>query len=277
MRSLEEGLIIHYSFDGDANDRSGNDNHGIVNGAQLTSDRFGNANSAYSFDGINNFISAGADILPSAERTTALWFKANTVSNHPVLFSYGGGSCGSSWFMGLNATNYNNSYYLSSHCDVNTLTSPYSQDPINAWFHLIVSTDTNGTRMYVNGVQVASNNNYITNTNVAGKDLSIGVATSPSGSVPYTDVNVGYFDGSIDDVRIYNRALSESEIQELYQDETETSCSPGTVSPDLDIHMPSLNYETLLGTQNIWADLEYLGTNNEGKHIWGLKDFGTNQ
>lgn len=46
---------------------------------------------------------------------------------------------------------------------------------------------------------------------------------------------------------------------------------------NLDIHMPSLNYQTLFGTQNIWADLEYKGTNSEGQHIWGLKGFGVNQ
>ncbi len=275
--SLEEGLIVHYSFDGNANDRSGNNNHGTVNGAQLTIDRFGNENSAYSFNGINNFISASSDILPTAERTTTLWFKTNTVSKSPVLFSYGGGNCGSSWFIGFTVESNNNNYYLSSHCDINTLISPDSLDSIDTWLHLVISTDTSGTKIYINGVKIASNNNFITNTDVTGKNLSIGVATSPSGFAPYTDINVGYFDGSIDDVRVYDRALSESEIQELYQGDTETSCSPGTVSPDLDIHMPSLNYETLFGTQNIWADLEYLGTNDEGKHIWGLKDFGTNK
>ncbi|NOT85049.1 MAG: hypothetical protein HOP02_09820 [Methylococcaceae bacterium] len=50
----------------------------------------------------------------------------------------------------------------------------------------------------------------------------------------------------------------------------------GTVSANLDIHVPSLNYESLLGTQNIWADFEYLGTNPQGKHIWGLKNYGAN-
>ena len=53
--------------------------------------------------------------------------------------------------------------------------------------------------------------------------------------------------------------------------------STGTVATNLDIHMPSLSYDTLLGKQNIWADLEYKGTNSEGQHIWGLKDFGVNQ
>ena len=50
----------------------------------------------------------------------------------------------------------------------------------------------------------------------------------------------------------------------------------GTVSSNLDVHMPSLDYETSLGTQNIWANFEYLGVNLEGRHIWGLKGFGVN-
>ena len=51
------GLIAYWGFDSNANDYSGNGNNGIVNGSSLTTDRFGNSNSAYSFDGINDFIS----------------------------------------------------------------------------------------------------------------------------------------------------------------------------------------------------------------------------
>jgi len=51
----------------------------------------------------------------------------------------------------------------------------------------------------------------------------------------------------------------------------------GTVSSDLDIHMPSLDYKTLLGTENIWIDLKYTRLNAEGKHSWELKNFGVNQ
>lgn len=50
----------------------------------------------------------------------------------------------------------------------------------------------------------------------------------------------------------------------------------GTVAANLDIHVPALNYESLSGTQNIWADFEYLGTNPQGRHLWGLKNFGVN-
>ena len=50
------GLVAHYDFNNNSLDLSGQDNHGVVNGAALTTDRFGNANSAYLFDGFNDNI-----------------------------------------------------------------------------------------------------------------------------------------------------------------------------------------------------------------------------
>ena len=52
--NLDSGLVTYYSFNGNANDESVNGNNGTVNGATLTTDRFGNANKAYSFDGVKN-------------------------------------------------------------------------------------------------------------------------------------------------------------------------------------------------------------------------------
>ena len=50
------GLVGYWPFNGNANDQTPNGNNGTVNGATLTTDRFGNANSAYNFDGINDYI-----------------------------------------------------------------------------------------------------------------------------------------------------------------------------------------------------------------------------
>ena len=49
------GLIAYYPFNGNANDESGNSNNGSVLGASLSGDRFGNENSAYTFNGIDSF------------------------------------------------------------------------------------------------------------------------------------------------------------------------------------------------------------------------------
>ena len=55
---ITSGLVAAWEFNGNANDVSGNGNDGVVHGATLTTDRFGNANSAYSFNGVDDYISA---------------------------------------------------------------------------------------------------------------------------------------------------------------------------------------------------------------------------
>ena len=58
---------------------------------------------------------------------------------------------------------------------------------------------------------------------------------------------------------------------------TSTNGEIGVVSENLDFYVPSLNYTTLLGTQNIWINFTYIGTNSNDKHTWELKDFGVNE
>ncbi|MGA1867204.1 MAG: hypothetical protein ACMUJM_01530 [bacterium] len=68
-----EGLVAYYPFDGIANDLSGNGNNGTVYGAALTEDRFGDANSAYRFDGIDDYIEMD-DALPDMESASvSVW------------------------------------------------------------------------------------------------------------------------------------------------------------------------------------------------------------
>ena len=71
------GLIAWYPFDGNASDKSGNGNHGTVNGATLGTDRHGNLSRAYIFDGVDDFIGLPQDkLLDGAEDATiSVWFK----------------------------------------------------------------------------------------------------------------------------------------------------------------------------------------------------------
>ncbi len=73
---ITNGLVAAYEFSGNADDSSGNGNHGVVNGATLTADRFGNPNSAYSFDGISDFVSIDAHISGYSEFTQLAWIES---------------------------------------------------------------------------------------------------------------------------------------------------------------------------------------------------------
>ncbi|ETR66729.1 MAG: hypothetical protein OMM_05511 [Candidatus Magnetoglobus multicellularis str. Araruama] len=71
---LENGLVAYYPFNGNANDESGNGNHGVVHGASLAEDRFLNKNSAYSFDGYDDYIQIdGIKNIFSNDFTVSLW------------------------------------------------------------------------------------------------------------------------------------------------------------------------------------------------------------
>ena len=85
------GLVGYWPFNGNANDESGNGNHGTVNGATLTADRNGNANSAYSFNGLNNFIDLqSTNGLNSTQGLSmTMWFKwsgPNGINNHQYIY-----------------------------------------------------------------------------------------------------------------------------------------------------------------------------------------------
>ena len=93
--SLTDGLVAYYPFNGNANDESGNGNHGVNYGATLTTDRFGNANSAYSFDGVDSYIaidSIASHLANTGTGTISLWFKGNPDDNSGPLINFDKGN-----------------------------------------------------------------------------------------------------------------------------------------------------------------------------------------
>ena len=216
-----DGLIAYYPFNGSANDESGNGRNCITYGAVLSMDRFGNANSSYEFDGIDDYLSSSSTGLPTAERTTSLWFFANSLLSNPasVLFGYGGNDTfswtGASWWLYVNSSRIG----VACHCDSPvTPYYTYGYSLLAEWQSLIAKTSSLGTQLYLNGELVASNGTFVNNTIVTNKNMTIGVCVGGYGEAPFTNPDVTYFHGKIDDVRIYNRALTETEIRALYHE-----------------------------------------------------------
>lgn len=225
LASLTDGLVSHYPFNGNANDVGTNHNNGTLHGGvTLAADHNGNPNSAYRFNGTDGFITASSTNLPTGERTVVISFQADKLNNYPMLLSYGGsGTCGTSWLMGINnigGLDTSDKFYVTGHCHVHSLGRVYLPEQVrNHWVHLSVSTKSQGTSIYVNGIKRASNKQFFANTPSTGKLLAIGNLTDFSGlpnSLCPVGSNVGCFSGEIEDVKIYNRALADTEVKELY-------------------------------------------------------------
>jgi len=214
------GLVGYWPFCGNANDESGNGNNGTVNGATLSTDRFGKNNSAYSFNGTNNYIEAVCNSLPlgNSSRTFSAWIYLVPKSGYNDWYSflsYGTGSGVANAgklndiFIGKAGSNllyYNNNEYAT--------TSNTTKDYSLSWHHMVVtySGKLSDIKLYIDGVQYTTTSfNYqsITNINTTLSNLFFG-RTSENYNQYY------FFNGKIDDIGIWNRAFSSNEVKELY-------------------------------------------------------------
>ncbi|MEI6820595.1 MAG: FISUMP domain-containing protein [Bacteroidota bacterium] len=203
------GLVANYPFNGNANDESNNGNNGTVNGATLTTDRFGKPNSAYSFNGSYIEIPDNVNLHPQSY-TISAWVNFSDYSGvRMILAKNAGNSTAESiglWYMGQYITNIGGSNYGS-----NWIT--YSGDtPFNKWFFLTSQYDntTGILTLFINGNVIASGTAGCT-IGYDGQPWSIGTEKE-NGGYNY------FFNGKIDDIRIYDRILSASEIQTLYHE-----------------------------------------------------------
>jgi len=233
--NLRNGLVGYWPFCGNANDASGNGNNGVVNGAALTSDRFGIPNSAYSFNGTSNLIrvTRNPNLEPSNELTVACWILPRYGVNQPSEIP-----SDATQIVRKGQANQGG-YHLSwSNLGNNRLESHYygnwgsvvhgvpNEAYKNNW-HLVVmtySTLTNISRLFIDGILVSSQ--ACANLLLHSDDLFIGAFSGYQ-----------YFNGKIDDVAIWDRALSQSEVNQLYNSAPTVTWSTGattnsiTVSP----------------------------------------------
>ena len=201
---LNNGLVGYWPFNGNANDESGNGNDGTVNGATLTEDRFGNSGKAYNFDGISNCIST-ADIDLYDNYTISVW--AYPIGIYGALVDKNGENSSHSGYVLI----YNNSTYgLYGHVGWSGITNnniyPSNNRPLslNQWQNCILSVNNGIASLYVNGLLTYSQTG-VNSTSLNNDILLFG--KSVWGGNP--------FNGSLDEIRIYNRALSASEVSYL--------------------------------------------------------------
>jgi hypothetical protein len=240
------GLVGWWPFNGNANDESGNGNNGTVNGAILTVDRFGNANKAYSFDGFFSeiIVPNSSSFNFSNQISVSLWFKINSLNMNLNQTLYSGRlidkqtpNVSADGFMidcikFLSSTHPN---YCQNNNETKIRTIFGLQNNINCsnfsncfdysdWCNISVTFLDGNQKIYLNGQILL--NSVCSNSSLLNNALNLVFGhTTMSG---HEDT---HFNGNIDDIGIWNRALSECEIQDLYNAQINSVTGSISVSP----------------------------------------------
>ncbi|CAN5719798.1 hypothetical protein BH10BAC3_BH10BAC3_19570 [soil metagenome] len=235
------GLVGWWPFSGDAVDSSGNGNNGTVNGAILTTDRFGSQNSAYSFNGINNYISIpnSASLQNLTSITISAWIN--------IQSWYSGG--GQLWFPILNKSDQQGQYgkysvALSStgaisHLDTKENGYGYSNFTLKKWYHIVVTfSNSDTTKFFVNGVNIYSGPTFSFPQNSV-QNLPLIIGKDAPGLIEYSN-------GFIDDIGIWNRALTDSEIRTFFTESVTLNSNKTNVGINVSTPVRSLHVKDVL-------------------------------
>jgi len=223
-------LLACYPFNGNANDESGNGLHGTVQGAALTEDRFGLANSAYKF-GVDSFIlinNAGA-IQQNEPRSISLWFypEFDTDINfrsvvNPLLYE------------GYILRQIENKIAIEIR-DGNGNAKPFYRVTLEAeqeiisnnWYFISLNISESDVEIFINSEEQVLNflsgsggPHRIVNSGVFPSSIGYSVATQfdPTTNSGPGNTNFAYFEGILDDIKIFSEFLAQEQVTELYNE-----------------------------------------------------------
>ena len=235
------GLVGWWPFNGNANDESGNGNNGTVNGAKLTSDRNGKANTAYNFNDLNNYVSIlnSNKLNFNFQFSISLWFYRNPSTNNDRILSIEKAGASDSYqfrfAIDVNTIDNNKLYFMGAEGLVSTgwsNTNGYSLRTMknvsaSNWHNVVLTRNNNDYILYLDGLQQSISKtsqilNFISNKN----NIILGAVLSNN---QYVD----FFNGKMDDFGIWNRVLTQQEITLLYLGCTKETASSNSFSSPL--------------------------------------------
>ena len=248
--NLQNGLVGYWPFCNNANDESLNNNNGSVNGATLTTDRFGSPNSAYEFTIVDSYINAGNNSL----------LQFNSDFSYSVHFNVNEITTGDYPDPGSNIILNNEGLFeLGIDINGNLAFAISTQDPtwswinistilVNEWNHLVFTYQQGIIKIFFNGSEVYSysGSSVLYDFHPELNDLRFGDRQLHE----TLDYDTSSFNGKIDDVALWDRALTTSEIQQLTNNTTYL-WSTGDTTPNINV--------TPSETTEYWVDVTING------------------
>lgn len=275
-----ECSIVDLPFSENAQDISGNDNHGTVYGATLIEDRNGNPNSAYYFDGMDDYIECTGDDfnLGLNDYTISVWFRRGSFGVHHNIFSKNrSGELTNRFFLSLQSepqvsSDADKLYFLTASETGNTWSSSLGfllETPnslaLEEWYHCVVTREGTAQKMYLNGLEVMSI--------ITGEiyDLSNEINFRIGARYPKIEFGDGpgdVFEGAIDDLKIFNCLLTDSEIEDLYTDVSSSLEDIEIKDEDLSIFPIPTSNELSIGNKKGLDLEEAVIYNSIGKKVY---------
>ncbi len=210
---LNDGLIAYYPFNGNANDASGNGNNGTVYNATLTMNRFGTANTAYDFNGNSSYIDIPKNSVLNnltTNFTLSAWiYQRNAQPNGYRIIDKCTAGTPNGWTFDTCDNNTGRKVRIQGAANNGLNVVGNTEYSLMTWHHVVTTVSGPTGKVYLDGNLDGTGD--VGNIPANALDIFIGRAHPNNGSGV-----VEWFNGIIDDVRIYNRALSDSEVQQLY-------------------------------------------------------------
>jgi len=275
------GLVGYWPFNGNANDESGNGNNGTVNGATLTADRNGLANKAYSFGGIQNIlVQHNNSFNMGSNYSVSIWFTVNDFNNVRTLINKNSIGEGKLDYFNIGILPSTGTLYT-QFGDGNLIDNIISPNipNLNVWYNAIFTVN-DSVKLFVNGQLIEKHLRTIPplqNT----ENLSFGY---------WQNQNHTYHNGKIDDIGIWNRALTRQEISNLYNGcQLSVNSQPSNQSINIDNSSqfkvgssdPNASYQWQtdlgVGFQNLNSVGQYNGTTNDTLTISNVTMSNNNQ
>jgi len=197
-------IVAAYNFSGNANDTTQFKNNGVVGGATPTTDRFGYASSGYRFDGNDSILVANSIQLNSDFATVSFWVKVNALPAQGEAYILSNGGWQSRWKISL--PNHGKPVFTTNSTSGISDMDSNSPLPVGQWRHVVMVHNGTQDKIFINGA-LANQKNVTGALNDTGMPFSIGNNPIDGGN---------YFNGDLDDIQIYNRALSDAEVTALY-------------------------------------------------------------
>ncbi len=259
------GLVAYYSFSGNANDATINGNNGTVNGATLTTDRDGNPNSAYSFDGVTSYINIGHNASlrrSNSNFSLTYWVYLNSYNSSyaSVILSNRSGSnvskIGTAFNIVGNASpNYLGQVQLGTCCEGVFGTSKILT---GSWNHVVVTYDkvSKTVKTYLNGSLTNSGTlNPFTEDEALDQTIGREPLCTPKGAG-----NAYALNGKLDEIGIYNTTLTQDDVTALY-----LGCTTpiATITPNGATTFCQGNSVTLTTTKDSTYTYQWYDDNNQ--------------